>query len=114
MPYIRHRNTQEGSGQNSSTHFFKFGAGLGSTLPRVTIIIQYLFGHTDNRILLYLAFRTINRTVVWVFVDYHGQLLVIECKAVAKVSLRKQSLYIRASHQSHQFCWSLQQFIARV
>ena len=45
--------------------------------------------------------------MVWVFVDYHGQLLVIECKAVAKVSLRKQSSYICASHQSHQFSWSM-------
>ena len=85
-----------------------------SDLPRWCAFSPYLFGHTDIRILLYLAFRTKNRKVVWVFVDYHGQLLVIECKAVAKVSLRKQSSYICTSQQSHQFSWSLQQFIARV
>ena len=60
-----------------------------------------------SEFLLYFAFWTKNRKVVWVFIDYHGQLLVIESKAVAKVSLRKQSSYICASHQSHQFSWSL-------
>ena len=77
-------------------------------LPGVTINnMQYLFGHTDNRILLYLAFAK------WrLFVDY---LSGIECKAVGKVSLRKQSLYICAiANNRIRVSWSLQQFIARV
>ena len=50
MPYMpsgMHKKVRDKTG----THF-KFGAGLGSALPRVTINNQYLFGHTDNLILL--------------------------------------------------------------
>ena len=42
-------------GTNACTHVhFKFGAGQQLYKSRVTINSQYLFGHADNRLLLYL------------------------------------------------------------
>ena len=67
----------------------------GSSSACVTINNQYIFGHTDNRIVV--NYKSISYIVKWVLVNYKP--LVIECKA-SYILASPQSPLEATSHSS--------------